>query len=185
MGLTGWRPKGEVPAGKRFVVIAAPHTSNWDLFYTMIFAYYYRLNLRFMGKHTLFKFPLGILIRALGGIPILRDRSENAVTAAARLFKEYDELVLAVPAEGTRARADYWKSGFYHIARLAEVPIVLGFLDYGRKRGGFGAAIRPTDDVVSDMNQIREFYADISGHYPEKFGPIRLREEEQPAVSNG
>jgi 1-acyl-sn-glycerol-3-phosphate acyltransferase len=107
----------------------------------------------------------------------VRERRGNLVAEAARRFAELDDLALVVPAEGTRAYVPHWRSGFYHIARGAEVPIVLGFLDYARRRGGFGPALLPTGDVRRDMDEIREFYADKVGKYPDRFGEVRLKEE--------
>lgn len=179
--LAGWREEGGRPEAEAFVLIAAPHTSNWDLPLTIALSYVYDVPIRWAGKHTLFRFPYGWFMRALGGIPIVRHERRGRVQQLADLFEEHENLVLTVPAEGTRSRRDYWKSGFYHIARIADVPIVCGYLDYQRKRGGFGPAIRPTGDVSGDMDRIREFYADKVGRYPEKFGPVRLREEDEEA----
>lgn len=164
-----------------FVLIAAPHTSNWDLPFTLALSYVYDVPIRWAGKHTLFAPPFGTLMRALGGIPIRRDRRENRVDQLAALFDEHPSLVLTVPAEGTRSRTEHWKSGFYHVARKADVPIVCGYLDYARKRGGFGLVLQPSGDVRADMQRVRDFYADKIGKYPELFGPVRLREEESEA----
>jgi 1-acyl-sn-glycerol-3-phosphate acyltransferase len=161
------------------VLIAAPHTTNWDFFYLLVFAAFYGVEIRWMGKHTLFRPPLGWLMRSLGGIPIVRHRSENMVAAMARSFEGRRELVLVVPAEGTRSRREYWKSGFYHIACQADVPIVMSYLDYTRRRGGFGAAFHPTGDVGEDMEHVRSFYAGKDGKHPERFSRIRLREEDE------
>jgi 1-acyl-sn-glycerol-3-phosphate acyltransferase len=130
-----------------------------------------------LGKHTLFRAPLGIVMRRVGGIPVVRHKRGQLVAEAARLFAERDELALVVPAEGTRNAAAHWKSGFYHIARSAGVPIVCGYLDYARRRGGFGLTLTPTGDLRADMDRIRAFYADKVGRHPEKFGPVRLPEE--------
>jgi len=176
LAVTGWKPEGQAPPG-RCVLIAAPHTSNWDFPFTLAFAALFRVRIRWMGKHTLFRPPFGGLLRAMGGIPIQRHLRSNVVAAAAEMLRESDDLVLVVPAEGTRSRTAHWKSGFYHIARSAGVPIVLGYLDYRRKRGGFGPAIVPGDDVVETMDRIRAFYTDKVGKHPERFGPVRLREE--------
>ena len=176
--VTGWRPEGERPTAPRFVLIAAPHTSNWDLAYLLALAEIYDLQISWMGKHQIFRWPFGGLFQALGGIPIRRHERADRVGAMAQGFAERDTFALVVPAEATRARTPYWKSGFYHIARRAEVPIVLGFLDYRRRRGGFGPALRVTGDVKQDMDRIRAFYADKIGKYPEKFGPVKLREED-------
>jgi len=176
--VTGWAPEGERPTASRFVLIAAPHTSNWDLAYLLALAEVFDLRISWMGKHQIFRWPFGGFFRALGGIPIRRTERADRVSEMAKEFAERDSFALVVPAEATRARTPYWKSGFYHIARRAEVPIVLGFLDYARQRGGFGPALRATSDVKQDMDRIRSFYADKVGKYPEKFGPVKLREED-------
>jgi len=116
-------------------------------------------------------------MRSVGGIPVVRHQRGQLVAEASKLFAERDELALVVPAEGTRSRAEHWKSGFYHIARSAGVPIVCGYLDYARRRGGFGLTLPATGDVRADMDRIRAFYADKVGRYPEKFGPVRLQDE--------
>jgi 1-acyl-sn-glycerol-3-phosphate acyltransferase len=178
LAITGWKPDGVRPESSRYVLIAAPHTTNWDFPYLLIFAAYFDLDIRWMGKQSLFRPPLGWIMTLLGGIPIVRHRRENMVAAMVRAFADRSELGLVVPAEGTRSRSDYWKSGFYHIATGAKVPIVLSYLDYTKKVGGFGPAFHPTGDVGKDMDQIRDFYAGKDGKYPERFGPIRLLEEE-------
>jgi 1-acyl-sn-glycerol-3-phosphate acyltransferase len=176
--LTGWEPEGERPSAPCFVLIAAPHTSNWDLAYLLALAEVYDLPVSWMGKHTLFRPPFGRLMRALGGIPIRRDERADRVGAMAKQLSERARLALVVPTEATRGWAPHWRSGFYHIARRAGVPIVMGFLDYRRRRGGFGPTLLPSGDVKRDMDAIRAFYADKIGKYPECFGPVRLREEE-------
>lgn len=178
----GWRADGNPPDLPAFVLIAAPHTSNWDLPFTLAFSYMLDVPLRWAGKHTLFVFPWGPIMRGLGGIPIRRDRRENRVQQLADLFRQHPQLVLLLPAEGTRARAEHWKSGFYHIAVAAGVPIVCGYLDYERKRGGFGLVLEPTGDIEADMDRIRAFYADKMGKFPDQFGPVRLREERAAAL---
>lgn len=180
--LMGWKPEGAPPIRRRFVLIAAPHTSNWDLFYLLAFAEIYELRISFMMKHTVFRGPLGPLFRSLGGIPIRRHLRENLVKQMAEAFAGRDQLVLVVPAEGTRSRTERWKSGFYHIARQAEVPIVLSYLDYARRRGGFGPEIVPTGRFGEDMDAIRDFYADKLGRHPELFAEPRLREEDPPGL---
>lgn len=175
--LTGWQFESALPATRRFVLIAAPHTSNWDFVYMMAMAWLTGVRLSWMGKAALFAPPHGWLFKALGGLPIRRDARSNLVQQSAARFASAQDLVLAVPAEGTRERAAVWRSGFYHIARLAEVPIVLGYLDYARRRGGLGPAVRPSGDVRADMERIRAFYADKVGRHPEKFTVPRLAEE--------
>jgi 1-acyl-sn-glycerol-3-phosphate acyltransferase len=180
--VTGWKPEAAPPDKKRFVLIAAPHTSNWDLFYLLAFAEVFDVHISFMMKHTVFRGPLGPLFRSLGGIPIHRHKRGDLVKQMVEAFRQHDDFVLVVPAEGTRSRVEHWKSGFYHIAREAGVPIVLSYLDYARKRGGFGPAVLPSGDVRDDMDAIRDFYADKTGRHPELFAEPRLREED-PAGS--
>jgi 1-acyl-sn-glycerol-3-phosphate acyltransferase len=174
---TGWRPEGARPASRRYVLIAAPHTSNWDLAYLLALAAVYDVSISWMGKETLFGAPFGWVLRWLGGIPVDRRHRGNLVRQMAELFERRDRFALVVPAEGTRGYTPHWRSGFYHIARTANVPVVLGYLDYQRKRGGFGPELVLTGDVGQDMDEIRSFYSDKVGKHPECFGPVRLKEE--------
>jgi 1-acyl-sn-glycerol-3-phosphate acyltransferase len=175
--LAGWAPEGARPTEPRFVLIAAPHTSNWDLAFLLAMAGVFDVKLRWMGKHALFHWPMGWFLRKAGGVPVVRHRTGNMVEQMAEVLRNADALALVVPAEGTRAYVPHWKSGFYHIARAAGVPIVMSYLDYSRKRGGFGPALLPTGDVRADMDAIREFYADKVGRFPDQFGAVRLKEE--------
>ena len=177
LALTGWKPEGARPSARRYVLIAAPHTSNWDLAYLLAFAALFRVRMSFMAKHTLFRGPMGWAMRRLGGVPVRRHRRENVVEQMAAVLDASSDLALVVPAEATRAYVPHWKSGFYHIAVKAQVPIVLSFLDYERKRGGFGPEIVPTRSLSEDMDAIRDFYADKQGKFPENFGVVRLKEE--------
>jgi 1-acyl-sn-glycerol-3-phosphate acyltransferase len=174
---TGWKPEGARPGFDHFVLIAAPHTSNWDLAYLLALAEVFDIRVSWMGKHVLFRAPLGWVMRRVGGIPVYRHQRGNLVAQMAEEFGRHESLALVVPAEGTRDYVPHWKSGFYHIARAANVPIACGYLDYARKRGGFGLCLMPTGDTVADMDEIRDFYCDKVGKYPEKFGEIRLKEE--------
>lgn len=178
--LGGWAFEGAVPTARRYVLIAAPHTSNWDFVYMMAMSWVTGIRLSWMGKASLFVFPFGPVFRRLGGIPIRRDRRTSVVDQCAKRFGESADLVLAVPAEGTRGHAKSWRSGFYHIARAADVPVVLGYLDYARRRGGLGPELRPSGDVRADMDFVRAFYADKAGRHPERFTPPRLAEEDAP-----
>ena len=177
LDLTGWEPEGFRPAESKFVLIAAPHTTNWDLAYLLAFAVLFDVRITWMGKHVLFRQPLGWIMRALGGMPVVRSRRGDLVGQLVNEFESRESLALVVPAEGTRSYTPFWKSGFYHIARGADVPIVMGYLDYARKRGGFGSALFPTGDIRADMDEIRDFYEDIVGKYPESFGRPQLKEE--------
>jgi 1-acyl-sn-glycerol-3-phosphate acyltransferase len=175
--ISGWEAEGPKPEERRYVLIGAPHTSNWDLPYLLALSAIFGIKVSWMGKHTLFRPGVAWLMRRLGGIPIVRHRRENMVSQMARTFRESESLALVVPAEGTRGYTPHWKSGFYHIAQTAGVPIVLGYLDYARRRGGFGPAVHPTGDIRNDMDKIRTFYADKVGKYPDRFGEVRLKEE--------
>jgi 1-acyl-sn-glycerol-3-phosphate acyltransferase len=174
----GWRFVGEKPSYTKWVMVAAPHTSYWDLFYMLAVAVVFDVRLRWMGKHTVFWFPLGTLFRALGGIPVDRRASGRMVQQMADLFAKSDELVLVIAPEGARGHKEYWRSGFYHIACAAKVPIVLSLLDFGGKQVGLGPALIPSNDVRADMAGIRAFYEGCTGIRPENVGPVRLREED-------
>ena len=170
--LAGWRTEGTPPPDARFVIIAAPHTSNWDAVILLVAARIFRLPLAWFVKDSWFFFPMGPIMRALGGVPIDRSARRGAVEQAIERLKGSDRLALAVPPEGTRGRAAYWKTGFYHIARGAEVPIVLGFIDYGRKVAGLGPAFQPTGDLARDFEVFRAFYENVQPRFPDKKGAI-------------
>jgi len=179
---TRFRTLGEPPSLDKYVLIAAPHTSNWDLPVMLALSFVYDVKINWLGKHTLFEGPFGWWFRFLGGIPVVRHKRRNMVDEMADTFNDYEKLVLVVAPVGTRARAEYWKSGFYHIARTANVPIVCGFIDFKTRQGGFGPAIYPTGNVSSDMDKFRAFYGEKLGKYPEKTCPIRLRDESSIAA---
>ncbi|MFO0756648.1 MAG: lysophospholipid acyltransferase family protein [Byssovorax sp.] len=178
----GWRAEGALPENPKLVLIAAPHTSNWDFPFMMATAYVMQVDIAWMGKHTLFEGPFGWFFKWMGGVPVDRRSPQNLVQSLAERFAAADSLVLAVPPEGTRGKVDYWKSGFYRIALAAQVPIALGFLDFERKVCGVGPLVMPTGDVKADMDQIRAFYAGIRGKHPKLEGVPRLRDEEEPAA---
>lgn len=173
----GWTIEGGAPAVDKFVLIAAPHTSNWDFLYSVACTTALGLPLQFMAKDSLFRGPLGPLLRALGGIAIDRSRNNNMVDAMVAEFARRDALALMVPPEGTRSAGTHWKSGFYHIARRARVPLALGYLDYPHKRVGIGPLLHVSGDVGADMDAIRAFYADKGARNPGDYTPPRLREE--------
>jgi len=162
----GWRIEGNNSLDQRFVMIAAPHTSNWDLPMMLAIVFVFRIKLYWFGKDALFHFPRGAFFRWLGGIAINREKANNMVEQSVKLFAEHEKLVLVIPPEGTRKSVRYWKSGFYHIAHGAQVPIVLGFIDFKRKIAGTGGTFHTTGDVVEDMKLIRLFYAGITGKNP-------------------
>lgn len=159
--ISGWRTEGRLPDIPKFVMIAAPHTSNWDFPIMMFVAFKLRAKLYWMGKDTLFRKPFEGFFKWLGGIPIDRSRSNNVVEQMVDKFHETDRLILTIPPSGTRKRVKKWKSGFYHIASGAKVPVVLGFLDFKRKTSGIGPVVTLTGDMEQDMNDIRAFYSKI------------------------
>ena len=176
----GWKIEGSVPPSIRAVAIAYPHTSNWDLPFMLAIAYRMGIRPSWLGKRQIFRKPFGRFMRWLGGIPVDRSKSTNMVGQVVERFGEIDRLFLVIPPSATRHKAAHWKSGFYHIARGANVPILLTFLDYSRKVGGIGPAVMPTGDVHADMDAIRAFYEGIQGRYPENQTPIYLPEEDPP-----
>ncbi|MCB9681546.1 MAG: 1-acyl-sn-glycerol-3-phosphate acyltransferase [Alphaproteobacteria bacterium] len=175
--LTGWRWEGSIPDVPNAVLIAAPHTSNWDLVFAMAAGWSKGLSFAWLGKDSLFRGPFGWLYRLLGGVPVDRSAHHGLVDQAAARLTAGTGLLLMVPAEGTRGYRDQWKSGFYWIASKAQVPVILGFLDYGRKRAGFGPALVPSGDVTADMDQVRAFYAPITARYPASKSRIYLSAE--------
>jgi 1-acyl-sn-glycerol-3-phosphate acyltransferase len=169
--MTGWTVEGTLPTGAhKAVLIAAPHTSNWDLPYTLMCAFVLQLNIYWMGKAQLFRPPFRGVMMWLGGIPVDRSRSNQLVAASAEAIVQADGPVqLVVPPEGTRSKVRTWKTGFYYIAASAQVPIVLAFMDYPRKRCGLGPLFQPTGDIEADMEAIKAFYAPIQGRNPTQF----------------
>jgi 1-acyl-sn-glycerol-3-phosphate acyltransferase len=169
--LTGWKVEGQLPEGcTKSVLIAAPHTSNWDLPYTLMVAFALRLHIYWMGKEQIFRFPFRGLMMWLGGIPVHREKASNLVAASVEAIRAADgPLQLVVPPEGTRSKSRYWKTGFYYIAVGAQVPIVMAYMDYSRKVSGLGPIFQPTGDVEADMARIKTFYAPFKGKNADQF----------------
>ena len=169
--LNGWTVEGALPPeARKSVFIAAPHTSNWDLPYTLMVAFALRINIYWMGKAQLFRGPFGPVMRWLGGIAVDRSQSTNLVAASARAIREADgTLCLVVPPEGTRSKTRQWKTGFYWIAHEAGVPIVMAYMDYPRKLSGLGPVFTPTGDIEADMLQIKAYYSQYKGKNWQQF----------------
>ena len=174
MRLTGWRIHVLPPHTTRYVVIGAPHTSNWDFLLALALIYFENLPIRIMGKDTLFRWPLGIFMRAIGAIPVNRRERTSMVDQIAARFEQEQSLIIGIAPEGTRSNANHWRSGFYYIALKAKVPIVMAYLDYGNKVVGIGPSIKPTGDIDADFDKIRDFYSGIKGKFPRKQGTIKL-----------
>jgi 1-acyl-sn-glycerol-3-phosphate acyltransferase len=170
----GWSVDGSAPRVKKAVIVAAPHTSNWDLPFTLAAAYQLGVDLNWVAKKEIFRPPFKSMFEWLGGIPVDRSKKEGFTTAIARRMREAESLYLIIAPEGTRSKVTRWKTGFYHIAVEAGVPIVLGYLDYSKKVGGFGHLFYPTGDIERDFAQIGEFYSDKRGKHVGNSGPITL-----------
>ncbi len=177
LSVAGWQLKGGVPASKDMIIIAAPHTSNWDLILLLAAAYSFSLSINWLGKNSLFTSIFGGFLKFFGGIPVDRSKSTNLVEQLAEQIKRGTGTTLVIPPAGTRRKTDYWKSGFYHIAEAAQIPLVCGYLDYRKKEAGLGLSFVPSD-LSADMNRLREFYGPITARFPEQKSRIRLREEE-------
>jgi 1-acyl-sn-glycerol-3-phosphate acyltransferase len=167
--LAGWRFEGALPDRGKLVIVAAPHTSNWDFVIGMTGVFALGLELHWMGKHTLFKRPFGGFMRWLGGLAIDRSAAHGVVEQVANEFARRERLLLVVTPEGTRSKVARWKTGFWHIARAAGVPILLGGLDYGRKRMILGPLLEPGDSLEQDMATIQAHYRGMKPRHPELF----------------
>lgn len=173
----GWTLEGSVPDVPKAVIIAAPHTSNWDAFWALTYVVATRNSVHFFAKHSLFWFPLGTLLSRLGGIPLDRSEATSAVQQAVDMFKSQESFYFALAPEGTRSLANGWKSGFYRIAREAAVPVFLGFIDYRNKRIGMQTRLDLSGDIDADLEICAEFYAAIEGRRPEKTSPVRIQKQ--------
>lgn len=170
----GWTIVGGIPDEPRAVLIAAPHTSNWDGFWALTYKVAVGLDVRFFAKHTLFWFPLSTILRRLGGVPLDRKKATSAVSIAVQLFASNERFYFGLAPEGTRALRDGWKTGFYRIAMGAGVPILLGFLDYSTRRIGIDGRLDPTGDMEADLKVCADFYASVKGRWPNRTSPVRI-----------
>jgi 1-acyl-sn-glycerol-3-phosphate acyltransferase len=170
--VSGWEVVGEVPDINKAVYVAAPHTSNWDGFWLLVGKTVLGLEARFLVKHTLYWWPLGPILNWFGAIPVDRSGGSGVVQELIDLFEDSDRLNLALAPEGTRKWTQYWKTGFYSIAVKADVPLVLGFIDYGAKKMGIGGVFKPTGDVQKDLKYLRDFYRPYLPRHPHNKGPI-------------
>jgi len=178
LSLRGWKLSDKpLPLDNKAVIIFAHHTSNWD-FTTMIMAKFaYGLKVRYLGKHTLFSKPFGWFFRALGGLPVIRNKNCDVVSQVVQLFEENEQLYLALSPEGTRRFLPYWKTGFYHIAQRAKVPIMMFYLDTKTRTIGFSDLFHICGDINADMAKFREYYADIEGYHPEKANVVQTKQQ--------
>ena len=172
LNLFGWQIIGRPPEIKKYVVIVAPHTSNWDFFIFLLLKFSYKLKLNFIGKHTIFIGPIGWVLRKIGGLPVIRSQNHNIVDSIVDAFNENENMIFALSPEGTRSYKDHWKSGFYHIAVNAKVPLQTGFLDKKTKTLGFGPLLELTGDKNIDLKKLQNIYGDKQGIKPELFSKI-------------
>ena len=170
----GWTIRVDLPDIEKYVIIAAPHTSNWDFPLGILVAKAVSLKVHWLGKHSLFYWPYGWFFRAIGGTPIHRNSGQNYMQQMTDLFDQSESLVLALAPEGTRSKTDHWKTGFHAIARAAKVPVLMGYLDHGNKQVGICGMLHPSDDIEADFELIRRYYKDIRGKNPEQESLIRV-----------
>jgi 1-acyl-sn-glycerol-3-phosphate acyltransferase len=165
---SGWRPEGELPPDRKFVIMGACHTSNWDFLVFLGTVHALGRQVRFIGKHSLFKWPLGGFMRALGGVPVDRSAPQDLVSQIVAQFEAHDDFALVVAPEGTRSRTTEWKTGFYQIALRAGVPLVAAGPDYPTRRGVIGPVIRPTGNYAEDLKPAFAFFRTIVPKHPER-----------------
>jgi 1-acyl-sn-glycerol-3-phosphate acyltransferase len=170
----GWRRAGRVPDAPKFVMIAAPHTSNWDLPVGLAIILAFKVKIYWLGKEPIFRWPFATFFKWLGGIPVNRSGSGDVVAQTVQAFKEQERMIMVVAPEGTRKKTKHWRTGFYYIAMGANVPLVMGFIDYVRKEGGFGPMLMPTGNIEADMEKIRAFYQNITAKMPDKSTPATI-----------
>ncbi|MGI9609530.1 MAG: 1-acyl-sn-glycerol-3-phosphate acyltransferase [Acidimicrobiia bacterium] len=173
----GFELVGSRPEAEHSVMIASPHTSNWDFPIALLIGWALELDMRWLGKKEMFPPVIGALWRRFGGIPVDRRSAGSMVDDMVQLFTPGERMCVVIPVAGTRGHTPHWKSGFYRIARAANVPVVPAFVDYTRKTCGAGEPIELTGDVTADMDKFRAFYSGIEGKHPDDDGPIVLREE--------
>jgi 1-acyl-sn-glycerol-3-phosphate acyltransferase len=161
--LMGWRVEGEVPNLPKFVIAVAPHTSNWDFVVGVAAMFALDLRLAFLGKHTIFRWPFGALLRWMGGIPVDRASPHGIVNESIDAFTRMQRRILAIAPEGTRRQVRQFKSGFLQIARGANVPVVLASLDYAAKCVRLGPTFEPGEDVEADRRRLEAFFAPVRG----------------------
>jgi 1-acyl-sn-glycerol-3-phosphate acyltransferase len=174
--LFGWRGVVTPLPAPKGIIVVYPHTSNWDFMVGVFYKVGTGLPARWVGKHTLFRWPLRRLLLCLGGIPIRRDQRSGLVDGMLAEFARHERMWLAVTPEGTRSRTEYWKSGFYRIALQGNLPVALGYIDYATHTVGIDTYLTLTGDVAADFERIRAFYKDKRGRRPENAGEIRLRD---------
>ena len=172
--LGGWTAVGGRPGIPKAVIIAAPHTSNWDGVWAIVYKFAIGIDIHFFAKHTLFRLPFRRILSSFGARALDRSRPGSAVAEVVGEFAHSDSYYFGLAPEGTRSLKPGWKSGFYRLATEARVPLILGFLDYGERRLGLGPVMTLTGDRNADLAEIRAFYANVTGRWPEKTSPVEF-----------
>lgn len=175
LGIQGWKIIGNFPNLPKYLVIGAPHTSNWDFVYTLLLKGAMRINLKWVGKDSIFRWPFGRMMRWMGGIPVNRKFSNRFVDQVVALFNQNDEMIIAISPEGTRSKSNYWRSGFYYMAVGANVPIVMVAIDYSKKILEISSTFFPSGELEADFPFIQSFFDGRVGKYPDEQGLISLR----------
>ena len=165
---SGWKPSGQFPPDRKFVIMGASHTSNWDFLVFLGTVNALGRKVRFIGKHSLFKWPMGGFMRALGGVPVNRAAPQDLVSQIVEQFDAHDDFVLVIAPEGTRSATSQWKTGFYQIALKAGVPIVCAGPDYPSRRGVIGPVIHPTGDMEKDLVTAFAFFRTLTPRHPDR-----------------
>ncbi len=173
--LSGWHTDVTLPKEKKYILMGAPHTTNWDLPIALLCCWSTSTQINWVGKKQLFIGPLDYLFRALGGIPVDRSVATGFIEQIAHQFDNREKMVFGITPEGTRSKTEYWKTGFYYIALKAKVPVCLAYIDFPSKTIGFGKMLYPSGDIKKDFELIKSFYEDKTGRYPENQGPIKMR----------
>lgn len=168
ISLFGWKIDKHTPVGvKKCVVVMGPHTSNWDFVIGKVAFSHYKVNGKFLIKKDLFFFPLGIILKAMGGIPVDRKKTNNMTDQAVEIFNQHEKIFMVFTPEGTRSYNDKWKKGFYYISQAAQVPIYIGYIDYKKKIGGFHSLFEPTGNIEEDIKYLKKVLSQYSGRFPE------------------
>lgn len=170
--ILGWEIENDFPKDiDKYIIIAAPHTSNWDFPIAVLSKFIKGKDIKFIGKHTLFKPPFGFIFRALGGTPVNRSKTTNMVQSVVDIFNSREKFIFAISPEGTRKRVSKWKTGFYHVALGAKVPVVMATLDFENKKIKIAEPYHPTGDIKADFKVFHEYFKNVKGKNPEQFDP--------------
>ena len=172
--LWGWQLDDRLPDADRYVMIGYPHTSNWDFVLGMLARWALNLPLNWVAKHSIFWGPFRPILIAMGGVPLNRKTTHGFIQKNIELFEQREKFILGLMPEGTRSKTERWKSGFYHIAHGANVPIALAYLDYKNKIIGVGKVMEASGNIAADFEIIRDFYKDKTGYHPENQSDIKF-----------